>query len=38
MKYTLDELDGWMHEAEYRRVEKHDFVPHCFFVIYEVKQ
>ncbi len=38
MKYTLDELDGWMQEAGYRRVEKHDFVPHCFFVIYEVGQ
>lgn len=38
MKYTLDELDGWMQEAGYRRVEKHDIVPHCFFVIYEVAQ
>src|SRR5262245_23550550 len=38
MKYTLDELDGWMQEAGYRRVEKHDIVPHCFFVIYEVGQ
>jgi len=38
MKYTLDELDGWMRGAGYRRVEKHDIVPHCFFVIYEVEQ
>ena len=38
MKYTLDELDGWMQEAGYRLVEKYDFVPHCFFVIYEDKQ
>jgi SAM-dependent methyltransferase len=38
MKYTLDELDGWMQGAGFRRVEKHDFVPHCFFVIYEVEQ
>jgi arsenite methyltransferase len=38
MKYTLDELDGWMRGAGFRRAEKHDFVPHCFFVIYEVEQ
>jgi len=38
MKYTLDELDGWMRGAGFRRAEKHDIVPHCFFVIYEVEQ
>jgi len=38
MKYTLDELDGWMQGAGFSRVEKHDIVPHYFFVIYEVGQ
>jgi SAM-dependent methyltransferase len=38
MKYRLDELDGWMQGAGFRRVEKHDFVPHRFFVIYELGQ
>jgi arsenite methyltransferase len=38
MKYTLDELDGWMRGAGFRRAEKHDFVPHCFYVIYEVER
>ncbi len=35
MKYALDELEGWMKSAGYKRVEKHDFLNNNFFVIYQ---
>jgi cyclopropane fatty-acyl-phospholipid synthase-like methyltransferase len=35
MKYTLEELEGWMKSAGYKRVEKHDFLHNNFFVIYQ---
>jgi cyclopropane fatty-acyl-phospholipid synthase-like methyltransferase len=35
MKYTPEELDGWMKSAGYERVEKHDFLHNNFFVIYQ---
>jgi arsenite methyltransferase len=35
MKYTLEELEGWMKSAGYKRLEKHDFLHNNFFVIYQ---
>ncbi|MCI0338295.1 MAG: methyltransferase domain-containing protein [Acidobacteria bacterium] len=35
MKYTLEELEGWMKTAGFRRVEKHDYLNNNFFVIYQ---
>jgi ubiquinone/menaquinone biosynthesis C-methylase UbiE len=35
MKYTPEELEGWMKSAGYKRVEKHDFLQNNFFVIYQ---
>jgi cyclopropane fatty-acyl-phospholipid synthase-like methyltransferase len=35
MKYSLEELEGWMKSAGYKRVEKHDFLHNNFFVIYQ---
>jgi cyclopropane fatty-acyl-phospholipid synthase-like methyltransferase len=35
MKYTLDDLDGWMKSAGFSRIEKHDFLDNNFFVIYQ---
>jgi cyclopropane fatty-acyl-phospholipid synthase-like methyltransferase len=34
MKYSLDDLDGWMKSAGFSRIEKHDFLDNNFFVIY----
>jgi cyclopropane fatty-acyl-phospholipid synthase-like methyltransferase len=36
MKYTPEELEGWMKAAGFNRVEKHDFLNNNFFVIYAV--
>ncbi len=35
MKYSLEEVEGWMKAAGYTRVEKHDFLENNFFVIYQ---
>ncbi len=35
MKYTFEQLEGWMKAAGYARVEKHDFLNNNFFVIYK---
>jgi cyclopropane fatty-acyl-phospholipid synthase-like methyltransferase len=35
MRYTPEELEGWMKSAGYKRVEKHDFLNNNFFVIYQ---
>jgi ubiquinone/menaquinone biosynthesis C-methylase UbiE len=35
MKYTPEELEGWMKSAGYKRVEKHDYLNNNFFVIYQ---
>jgi cyclopropane fatty-acyl-phospholipid synthase-like methyltransferase len=35
MKYSLDDLDGWMKAAGFKRIEKHDFLNNNFFVIYQ---
>jgi cyclopropane fatty-acyl-phospholipid synthase-like methyltransferase len=35
MKYSLDDLDGWMKSAGFSRIEKHDFLDNNFFVIYQ---
>ncbi len=34
MIYTVDDLDGWMAAAGFKRVEKHDFLENNFFVVY----
>jgi ubiquinone/menaquinone biosynthesis C-methylase UbiE len=34
MRYTVDRLEGWMKEAGFKQVEKHDFLNNNFFVIY----
>ena len=34
MRYTLDQLEGWMKDAGFKRIEKHDFLQNNFFVIY----
>jgi len=35
MKYTLEELEGWMKASGFNRVEKHDFLNNNFFVIFQ---
>jgi len=35
MKYSLDDLDGWMRSAGFSRIEKHDFLDNNFFVVYQ---
>lgn len=35
MKYSLDQLEGWMKDAGFKRTEKHDFLNNNFFVIYQ---
>jgi arsenite methyltransferase len=35
MKYTLEELEIWMKDAGYKRLEKHDFLNNNFFVIFQ---
>ncbi|MBS1809692.1 MAG: class I SAM-dependent methyltransferase [Acidobacteria bacterium] len=35
MKYSLNDLEGWMTAAGFKRVEKHDFLNNNFFVIYQ---
>ncbi len=34
MIYTVDDLDGWMTAAGFKRIEKHDFLENNFFVVY----
>lgn len=34
MKYTVDQLEGWMKDAGFTQVERHDFLNNNFFVIY----
>ncbi len=34
MVYTVDDLDGWMTAAGFKRIEKHDFLENNFFVVY----
>jgi cyclopropane fatty-acyl-phospholipid synthase-like methyltransferase len=34
MIYSVDDLDGWMRAAGFRRSEKHDFLENNFFVVY----
>lgn len=35
MKFSLEQLEGWMKDAGFQRVEKHDFLQNNFFVIYK---
>jgi len=35
MKYSLDDLDGWMKGAGFKRIEKYDFLSNDFFVVYQ---
>jgi arsenite methyltransferase len=35
MRYSLDQLEGWMKDAGFKRAEKHDFLNNNFFVIYK---
>lgn len=35
MKYTLDDLEGWMKAAGFKRIEKYDFLSNDFFVVYQ---
>lgn len=35
MRYSLDQLEGWMKDAGFKRTEKHDFLNNNFFVIYK---
>ncbi len=35
MRYSLEQLEGWMKDANFKRVEKHDFLNNNFFVIYK---
>lgn len=35
MKYSLNQLEGWMKDAGFKRTEKHDFLNNNFFVIYQ---
>lgn len=35
MKYSLEQLEGWMKDAGFKRTEKHDFLNNNFFVIYK---
>jgi len=34
MIYTVNDLDGWMAGAGFKRVEQHDFLDNNFFVVY----
>jgi cyclopropane fatty-acyl-phospholipid synthase-like methyltransferase len=34
MKYSVEDLEGWMTAAGYKRVESHDFLDNDFFVVY----
>lgn len=34
MIYTVNDLDGWMIAAGFKRVEQHDFLDNNFFVVY----
>lgn len=34
MVYTVNDLDGWMSAAGFKRVEQHDFLDNNFFVVY----
>jgi ubiquinone/menaquinone biosynthesis C-methylase UbiE len=34
MRYTLDQLDGWMKEAGFSRAASHDWLDNSFFVVY----
>jgi arsenite methyltransferase len=33
-RYTVDELDGWMKDAGFTRIESHDLIRDHFFVVY----
>jgi len=35
MAYKVEDLDGWMKDAGFKRVESHDFLDNNFFVIYQ---
>ncbi len=35
MKYALDDLEGWMKAAGFKRIEKYDFLSNDFFVVYQ---
>lgn len=35
MRYSTEELDGWMTSAGYSKVANHDFLENAFFVIYQ---
>jgi ubiquinone/menaquinone biosynthesis C-methylase UbiE len=35
MKYTPDDLEGWMKSAGFKRIEKHDFLSNNFFLVYQ---
>lgn len=35
MIYTVDDLDGWMKAAGFKRTEQYDFLENNFFVVYE---
>lgn len=35
MIYKLDDLEGWMKAAGYKRVAQHDFLDNNFFVVYQ---
>ena len=32
---SLNDLEGWMKDAGFKRVEKHDFLSNNFFVVYK---
>jgi arsenite methyltransferase len=34
MRYTLEQLDGWMSEAGFSRIASHDWLENSFFVLY----
>lgn len=34
MKYTVQQLDGWMSGAGYSKIANHDFLENAFFLIY----
>lgn len=34
MRYTLEQLDGWMNEAGLSRIASHDWLENSFFVVY----
>lgn len=35
MRYSLEQLEGWMKAAGFKRTEKHDFLNNNFFVVYK---